>query len=206
MKRKRIFMLLAWFTLIGFSAIGLALIIFFQEQSLSALFLEPMHWGLQLLIGTVVGYISAILALKVIHLPWLQETNQFYTNLVQQFELSTTKIIFISLCAGVGEEILFRGAIQHWLGVVITAIIFVAIHGYINPADWRISIYGIFMTLVMILIGYMTVHLGLISSIAAHFMIDLVLLFKLSADKPPVISTEPPAQSPNGINETETPK
>jgi len=183
-------MLLAWLTLIGFSAVGLALIYFFQDQSISDLFLEPVHWGYQLLIGGAVGYISALLALKVIHLPWLAETNQFYTNLVKQFELSTGKIIFISICAGVGEEILFRGAIQHWLGVVVTAIIFVAIHGYINPADWRISIYGFFMTLVMILIGYMTVHLGLISSIAAHFMIDLVLLFKLSSDKgePAVVS------------------
>lgn len=176
-------MLLAWLTLIGFSAIGLLLIYFFQDQSIPRLFLEPVHWGYQLLIGIAVGYISAILALQVIHLPWLAETNRYYTDLVQQFELTAPKIIFISICAGVGEEILFRGAIQHWLGVVVTAILFVAIHGYINPADWRISIYGLFMTLVMIIIGYMTVHLGLISSITAHFMIDLVLLFKLSLDK-----------------------
>ncbi len=80
MKRKKIFMMLAWLTLIGFSAIGLLLIYFFQDQSIPDLFLKPMHWGYQLLIGAVVGYISAILALKVIHLPWLAETNQFYTK------------------------------------------------------------------------------------------------------------------------------
>lgn len=176
-------MLLAWFTLIGFSAIGLLLIYYFQNQSIYDLFFKPINWAIQIIIGIVVGYISALLALRIIHLPILAETNQFYTNLVKQFNLSKTKIVFISICAGVGEEILFRGAIQEWFGVIITAVIFVAIHGYLNPFDWRISLYGLFMTLVMILIGYMCIYLGLISSIAAHFMIDLVLLLKLNKEE-----------------------
>lgn len=182
-RKKRVFMLLAWFTLIGFSAIGLLLIYYFQNQSIYDLFFKPINWAIQIIIGIVVGYISALLALRIIHLPILAETNQFYTNLVKQFNLSKTKIVFISICAGVGEEILFRGAIQEWFGVIITAVIFVAIHGYLNPFDWRISLYGLFMTLVMILIGYMCIYLGLISSIAAHFMIDLVLLLKLNKEE-----------------------
>jgi len=180
MKRKRVFILLAWFTLVGFSAIGLALIYYFQEQSIYALFFEPLQWYWQMLIGFLAGYVSAIIAWNIVNSKFLSESSEYYSNLIQQFDLNKSKIFFISICAGVGEEILFRGAIQYWLGVVITAIIFVAIHGYLNPWNWRISVYGLVMTLFMIGIGYMCIYFGLISSIATHFMIDLVLLNKLN--------------------------
>ena len=83
--------------------------------------------------------------------------------------------------AGFGEEILFRACIQQYWGIWITAIFFVAIHGYLNPKDWRLSIYGLFMTFIIVIIGYMYQFFGLWSAIFAHFAIDLYLLKKLTS-------------------------
>ena len=93
-------------------------------------------------------------------------------------------IIIVSICAGVGEEILFRGVLQSYFGIWITAVGFVAIHGYLNPLDWRISLYGSYMTLAIVVIGYLHQHYGLTSAMLAHTMIDIVLFIKLTSEYP----------------------
>ncbi|MBK7566807.1 MAG: CPBP family intramembrane metalloprotease [Bacteroidetes bacterium] len=43
-------------------------------------------------------------------------------------------MLFLSFCAGVGEELLFRGAIQPWLGIWLTALLFI-FYTDLNPKD-----------------------------------------------------------------------
>ena len=86
----------------------------------------------------------------------------------------------VSGCAGIGEEILFRGGIQPFLGIIWTSLLFVILHGYITPFNGPLTIYGIFMVLAIALLGIATVHLGLVVAIVAHTTIDILLLFKLS--------------------------
>jgi hypothetical protein len=74
---------------------------------------------------------------------------------------------------------LFRGALQPLLGIPITSILFVAIHGYLNPRDWRLSIYGLFMTAGIAWLGYLTDSRGLLSAIVGHTIIDVYLLIYL---------------------------
>jgi membrane protease YdiL (CAAX protease family) len=79
----------------------------------------------------------------------------------------------------VGEEILFRGAIQPFLGVAVTSVLFVAVHGYLNPKDWRLSVYGVFMTIGIAWLGYLAETQGLLSAIIGHTIIDVYLLIYL---------------------------
>jgi hypothetical protein len=58
-------------------------------------------------------------------------------------------------------------------------VLFVAIHGYLNPKNWKLSIYGAYMCLVIGGIGYLCDYLGITAAIAAHFAIDVVLLYAL---------------------------
>ena len=129
------------------------------------------------------GLVVAFAGWGIVRSNLLKEVRAFYAKLLSQFELSVPEVIFISLCAGIGEELLFRGAIQPWLGVELTAFIFVAIHGYLDPRDWRISLYGLFMTLAIIGIGYMSEAWGLVSAMTAHTVIDIVLLHMLVVRK-----------------------
>ena len=81
-------------------------------------------------------------------------------------------------------EILFRGILQSYFGIWVTAVGFVAIHGYLNPFDWRISIYGAYMTAAIIAIGYLNQLYGLTSAMIAHTIIDIILFVKLTREYP----------------------
>ena len=153
---------------------------FYSSAPFSDVLLEGETLLLQLAVGVTFGLVTAWMGWKIIETETLKPVRLFFSRLIQQFDLSLPEILFISLCAGIGEEILFRGAIQPVFGVWITAIGFVALHGYLNPGNWRLSLYGIFMTLVIAGMGYMKIEFGLISAIAAHTLIDVFLLFKMS--------------------------
>ncbi len=89
--------------------------------------------------------------------------------------LSVFDAIFLSLCAGIGEELLFRGGMQFYLGPCLTSIIFVALHGYLNPFNWKQSLYGIVVLPLSFILGYGYEWYGLWFSIAVHFSYDLIL-------------------------------
>jgi len=151
----------------------------------------------QIALGVFAGIIIAVFAQLLIISPLLRNVNAQYANLLGRFKLNTSEIILVSLCAGVGEEILFRGALQPIFGILITSIIFVAIHGYLNPKDgylnpkeWRISIYGFFMTAAIYGIGVMSDYFGLLSAIIAHTIIDIYLLHHLQKSSREVVVTE----------------
>jgi len=114
---------------------------------------------------------------------WLTELNYFeksmskYKNMLDGYNLNTFYVFFLSICAGVGEEIFFRGTIQPLIGIWATAIFFVAIHGYFSFKNFRINIFAILLTLFIALLGWGAKTYSLWLAIAAHFSYDLVLLF-----------------------------
>lgn len=114
---------------------------------------------------------------------WLTELNYFeqamkpYKDLLSNYNLTTFYVFFLSICAGVGEEVFFRGVIQPILGVWLTAFMFVAIHGYFSFKNKRINIFAILLTLFIAFIGWASKSYSIWLAISAHFSYDLVLLF-----------------------------
>jgi membrane protease YdiL (CAAX protease family) len=100
-----------------------------------------------------------------------------YKNLLDNYKLNTLQVIFLSICAGVGEEIFFRGALQPILGIWVTSIFFVAIHSYFSIKDMRVNIFAIMLTLFIALLGWASQTYSIWLAIVAHFSYDLVLLF-----------------------------
>lgn len=138
---------------------------------------------IEVIAGILAGTIFGAFAWIIINAPFLLPVLNKYGDVVKSLELKVPTIIFVSICAGVGEEIFFRGVLQNYLGIIITAIIFVAIHGYLSISDWRITIYGSYMTIVIISLGFMDKYLGLTSAIIAHTTIDVILFYKLTHRK-----------------------
>ncbi|HIA36762.1 MAG TPA: CPBP family intramembrane metalloprotease [Flavobacteriales bacterium] len=180
------FFILGFITLFGFSAIGGIIMEQLLDIRFLTIFNAPLPWHQQGAYGLLYGIVSAFIAWEIVKLKFLTSTRTFFGGLIKSLNLSIWDIVFISFCAGTGEEILFRGAIQPYLGIWITAILFVAIHGYLNPWNWRISVYGLYMCFVIGGIGIMCNKFGITSSIAAHFAIDFYLLLALNniADEP----------------------
>ncbi len=177
---KRTLMILALGTLIGFGAAGFIIAYFVHDVSIKKLLAgySPLYW--QLIIGLVFGIISAKAAWSIVELPFLKDIKGLFSNIFQPLKLNKSEIVFISLCAGIGEELFFRGGIQPMLGVWTTAVLFVLLHGYINPFNLPMTVYGLYMTMVIGVMGLMTIHLGIVTSITAHFVIDLILMIKLT--------------------------
>jgi len=79
--------------------------------------------------------------------------------------------IVLALAAGIGEEIIFRGAVQPRFGIVAASLLFAVMHTQyaISLASLEIFILGIFL-------GLLRNRAGVIASIIAHTGYDLILL------------------------------
>lgn len=81
-------------------------------------------------------------------------------------------IAVISLVVAVAEEILFRGAIQHWLGVVGTSLLFTVIHFRYLHRGLMVAV----LLLTSLGLGWLTEYFGFLApAIVAHFTIDFLL-------------------------------
>ena len=177
---RRGLMMLALITLGLFGAGGWALIVLVQERSFAQVLWGERTISFQIASGTFAGLAIGAFAGWLIDRPFMSMVKDRYTRIIGGVVSRPFDIVVVSLCAGIGEEVFFRGAIQHWLGIAATAVLFVAIHGYLDPRNWRLSVYGITLTLGMIALGGMADAWGLISPMAAHAAIDVVLLWKLA--------------------------
>lgn len=166
-----------------FPALALLLFYFFtpdMTEELWRVMESKSNYLFEITLGLLVGLAFGILAWLIIKSKIMRSVLTKYGNLVKSLRLNIVSIIIVSLCAGIGEEFFFRGAVQQFLGIWLTAIIFVAIHGYLSPFDWRITLYGSTMVLFIALLGYMNDALGLVSAMTAHTVFDIVLFYNLT--------------------------
>ncbi len=102
---------------------------------------------------------------------------------ISEIKFSPFDRIQISLFAGVGEEILFRGAIQPLLGVWITSVIFIGIHGYFKFKSAGHIFFGLMMFGLSVMLGYLFEFAGLVAAMTAHAVYDVVMLWWVSYRK-----------------------
>jgi len=174
---------LSLFTLFGFSAIGAVLIVLGQGIDLRTVFRSGASLKWQVITGLLFGMAISAMGLVLVKLPFLQSVSDYFDDLFTRLELTIHDIVFYSFCAGVGEEMLFRGGFQPLFmqvpmpifGIVITALVFVLAHGYINPRNWRMSLYGIYLIIASVGLGVLFYEWGIVSAIIAHFIYDLIM-------------------------------
>ncbi|MEX2569477.1 MAG: CPBP family intramembrane glutamic endopeptidase [Cyclobacteriaceae bacterium] len=163
-------------TLLGFGFSGLALVYFFQDTSAMKLFSKGWFWGWQIFVGLISGGFSSVIAIWIIKRPFFENRRRYYHRLINLWEWDQRKILFVSLCAGIGEELFFRAGLQPLLGLWTTAVLFVVLHGYLHPYDWKISVYGLIMVFIIAGFGFIFQKTGIISVITAHAIFDWILL------------------------------
>jgi len=122
------------------------------------------------------GIIFGLLVIWLTELSYFEDALSRYRNILKDIKISRLSALFLSLCAGFGEEVFFRGAIQPLLGISVTAILFVGIHGYFSFKNWKVNIFSISLTLFICLLGWAATEFSIWHAIAGHFSYDLVLL------------------------------
>jgi len=163
-------------TMYAYPIVGWSILTLFAKEN-ENFFFELLLHGLpqvyQILIGLVYGVGAYFIVQVFIFSGFLQDFTKPIVKIAKR--LNWIQVIFLSLAAGFGEEVLFRVGIQHFFGIWPTAIIFVAIHGYLNVFNPRIFLYGLVMVFISAGFGYLYVAYGITSAVIAHFVIDLLI-------------------------------
>ena len=116
-----------------------------------------------------------LLSERAVGIPSLGSLRSIIINDIRAMfsEAKLPDLCFISVCAGVAEELLFRGVIQVKLGIVEGSIIFGLLH-FITPA------YAIIATIMGLYLGILFQYYdSLLIPIQLHFIYDLGALVYL---------------------------
>lgn len=158
----------------------LAFLIFriFHGTGLGAAFKHGYTIYNQLLIGTAAGgAAAAVIAFIISRPPVSGVLKDFYiVRVVSQMRLTAFDRTQLSIFAGAGEELLFRGAIQPLLGIWLTSVIFVGIHGYFKFKSAGHILFGLVMFGLSVLLGYLFEYIGLVAAMTAHAVYDIIML------------------------------
>ena len=165
--------------------VGLALGIttLMGKQPLIDLLLQGKPWPMQAIWGIAVGLLLAMpLKLLISRVAWFDAYRRQMLELASRLDLSGLNPLWFSLCAGVGEELLFRGALQPLAGPWLTSAVFTALHyqtgGFRTMNRWKVM-YAVLIFLVSLGLGAVAVQIGLIAAIATHTVADIVGLMSL---------------------------
>lgn len=172
-------MLLSLLTLVLFTLMGAGLMIWRQSVSLLQLLQTGDVWYWQVIYGLGYGVGMGLIGISISETEFMQPIKAFFREVFNVPDIGIKEIVFISACAGIGEEILFRGAIQYELGIWLTALVFVAIHGYLRFNNLPFATYGIFLVVMCAGLGYLYVYVGLLCAIVAHTVYDVMMFVYL---------------------------
>lgn len=82
----------------------------------------------------------------------------------------TGAITVLAVSSSIGEELLFRGALQPMLGLLVTSVIFAALHGGLNP---RFRLWAVFALGAGLLLGGLTLWTdNLLAAILCHLTVN----------------------------------
>jgi membrane protease YdiL (CAAX protease family) len=140
-----------------------------QASTLHLLLGPPLGLGL----GLLVVFLSR-LAVRLFD--WARVLHREFHAVVH--ELSSKEVLLLALASAVGEELFFRGALLHAVGLVPSTLVFSLLHFRLDRRflPWTAMSFGLGLVF-----GQMALGLGDLSGpIVAHFVINLMNLSYIS--------------------------
>lgn len=119
--------------------------------------------------GLVIG-LAIVLGTRqlVVHFGWARRLHVELRPLARG--LSNTGILVVALLSSVGEELLFRGVLQPWLGLVLQACVFGLLHYLPGASRWA---WAVLAAVVGLVFGALYQATGsLLGPMAAHAVIN----------------------------------
>lgn len=166
-------------SLVLYLFIATILFYFFHQTSLFEAFTHGVYWYYQLLIGLGAGGVAAgvivFFSTRSPMGPILDDFSIF--KIIKNTQFTWGDRIQISFFAGVGEELLFRGAIQPLIGIWVTSAVFVAIHGYISFKSAGHILFTFLLFTLSMMLGILYETAGLLSAMTAHAVYDFLMLW-----------------------------
>jgi membrane protease YdiL (CAAX protease family) len=158
-----------------------ALIIYIgQDRTLLEVFTDGASIWIQITTGTAFGILFGVMGIQLMKDPTLKKALSEYEIIktLNELKLGKAQQISVSAVAGITEEFLFRAAIQPIIGIWLTSLIFVGVHGYIKITTVPKFLFTLFTFLLSMMLGYLYMAFGLYSAMLAHFVYDVIVLWK----------------------------
>lgn len=132
---------------------------------------QPLHWFIGL------GWIGVLVVLQIfVGLAWLvlnpeqaELLESVNTLLLADFD-TIWEWLILAIAAGVGEELLFRGALQPVFGLGLTSVVFALIH-----VQYGLSPFTLFIVLLAVILGLIRRYYSTTIAIFVHVGYDFAL-------------------------------
>lgn len=142
---------------------------------------EPARHTYSVMMGLTVGALIVMSTrLSVARFEWARRLHRELRPVARV--MSTSGIVVLALMSALGEELLFRGLLQPWIGLVLQALVFGFLHQVRGPSRW---VWMAWATAVGLVLGLMFQITGsLLGPIAAHALVNGLNLAYLKSHDP----------------------
>jgi membrane protease YdiL (CAAX protease family) len=192
---KRTIYLYGWITLLLFP-IPAYIALFIANNTDPLDFLQLNHFNLSsILSGSLFGMLYALFAQYILKADIFKSIPLPIDKMIRTLNLNLWDALFLSCCAGIGEELLFRSGIQTFLGIWITSFVFVAVHGYFSIKNPKMSLYGLIVFPFILGLSFGFKKYGLWFSVFAHAVYDFVLFAVIIFSEQKKVESKSPEDS-----------
>jgi membrane protease YdiL (CAAX protease family) len=159
-------------------------VIWFTQDAPLALFTRPAAPMWQLLVGQGLALLAAAASYALYRVSAHAESTAKTIATYARLDLRGLNPLWMALAAAVGEEMLFRAALQPLLGVWLTSLLFLVTHMPVYrmrrlDRATLVQAAGIFGTSVAL--GFVFDYVGLLAAMLVHLWIDIVGLLVVRA-------------------------
>ena len=179
------------FTCLLFVALALIITVVFHPEPLFSHWTVGRPIEMQLTIAGVFAALCGAGASIALRIPYFRKSLKV-PEALQKIDLSGKRPWIFGLCAGVGEELLFRAALQPIIGLWLGAVVFAAAHirtaTLASSSRPKLLAYMLSVAVAGVALGLVFEHLGLLAAVLIHATIDVVGLLvyrSLSVRSPP---------------------
>jgi membrane protease YdiL (CAAX protease family) len=152
-------------------------IIYFSRPEPSTLFSRPAGPLTQLLVGQVLALIAAGVSWLLFKLTANSASSARTVQSYARLDLSGLNPLWISIAAAIGEEMLFRAALQPLLGVWIVSLLFLLTHVPVyrfRKLDGATLAQAAAVFGGSVVLGFVFEYVGLLAAMLVHMWIDIV--------------------------------
>ncbi len=167
----------------GMAALASLISALFGPRPLWAVIAESRSLVRQISVGTLFAFAFAIpILIAILKLNVFRDFRTFALDLPNRADFGGWNPLWLGMCAGAGEELLFRGALQPLLGIWWTGLLFALAHsgtgGFksMNLMKWG---YAAFLVLTSLMLGLVMITIGLIAAVVLHSVADACIFLAL---------------------------
>jgi membrane protease YdiL (CAAX protease family) len=152
-------------------------IIWFSRPHPVALFSRPAGPLTQLLVGQVLALLAVLASWSMFKLTARSTSSARTIESYSRLDLGGLNPLWISIAAAIGEELLFRAALQPLLGVWIVSLLFLLTHVPVyrfRKLDGATIAQAAGVFGGSVLLGFVFEYVGLLAAMLVHAWIDIV--------------------------------